>query len=76
MEKLIVYTVHVTYEDYSYGLDDIFPTRESAIRRAQKRLSLSYITEVQVDKNVVTESLQKYTACAGRKQNTLKPNKH
>ena len=55
MEKLIVYTVHVTYEDYSYGLDDIFPTRESAIRHAQKRLSLSYIIEVEVDQNVVTE---------------------
>lgn len=55
MKELIVYSVIVTYEDYSDDLDEIYPTRESAIRRAKKLLSQSRIIEVRVNQDVVTE---------------------
>ena len=55
MKEIIVYSVIVTYEDYSDDLDEIYPTRESAIRHAKKLLSQSSIIEVQVNQDSVTE---------------------
>jgi len=55
MKELIVYAVIITYEDYSQDLDNIYPTKESAKRHAQKLLSHNDVIEVQVDENTVTE---------------------
>ena len=55
MKELIVYAVILTYEDYSQDLDEIYPTKESAIRNAKKLLSRDSVIEVQVDEDSVTE---------------------
>lgn len=55
MKELTVYSVIVTYADYSTDLDDIFPTEESAIRSAKKLLSQESIIKVEVQKDEVTE---------------------
>ena len=54
--RLIVYAVIITYVDYSNDLDNIFPTKESAIAYAKKIIAKSpSVYRVQVDKDEVTE---------------------
>lgn len=55
MKELTVYSVIITYEDYSTDLDDIYPTKESAIKHARKILSRGCVIEVQVNIDSVTE---------------------
>ena len=55
MKELTVYAVILTYEDYSQDMDEIYPTKESAIREAKKRFSHRAVIEVQVDEDTVTE---------------------
>lgn len=53
--KITVYSVVVTYKDYSQDLDDIYPNQESAIRHAEKLISNPSVIEAQVNKDSVTE---------------------
>lgn len=55
--RLIVYAVIVSYVDdiLSSDLDNIFPTRDSAIAAAKKIAKSPSVYRVQVDKDEVTE---------------------
>ena len=55
MTELTVYSVIITYGDYTQDLDNIYPSEESAIKSARMRLSQPDIIEVQVNKDAVTE---------------------
>ena len=55
--RLIVYSVIITYVDDILGsdLDNIFPTRESAIAHAKKIARYPSVYRVDVNKDEITE---------------------
>lgn len=55
MKEIIVYSVVITYEDYTQDLDQIYPTVESAIKKAKTLLSHRNVIEVVVNEDTVTE---------------------
>lgn len=55
MKQLTVYSVIITYDDYTQDLDNIYPSEESAVKSARRLLSQPDIIEVQVNKDSVTE---------------------
>lgn len=55
MKELIVYSVIITYGDYTDDLENIYPSEESAVKSAKMLLSLPDVIEVEVNKDSVTD---------------------